>query len=83
MANIRLNILPIKNKQFSFKVYRKLKLEGDKKEDNTWLYNLPQDMDINEYRSYWISFIPKMNLKNILLTQICLLVYQKNTYLNN
>ena len=59
MANIRLNILPIKNKQFSFKVYRKLKLEGDKKEDNTWLYNLPQDMDINEYRSYWISFIPK------------------------
>ena len=45
MANIRLNILPIKNKQFSFKVYRKLKLEGDKKEDNTWLYNLPQDLD--------------------------------------
>ena len=70
MANIRLNILPIKNKQFSFKVYRKLKLEGDKKEDNTWLYNLPQDMDINEYRSYWISFIKQHFIQETLSTNI-------------
>ena len=39
MANIRLNILPVGDKTFSFKVYRKLKQQNDTKEDEIYLYN--------------------------------------------
>lgn len=56
MANIRLNILPIKNKAFSFKVYRKLKKQNDTKEDGTYLYSLPQEQSSNDYKPYWVSF---------------------------
>ena len=59
MANIRLNILPVKNKTFSFKVYRKLKQQNDTKDNEIYLYNLPQEETSSDYRPYWISFTPK------------------------
>ena len=59
MANIRLNILPIYNKNFSFKVYRKLKEDDDIREENTYLYNLPKEERSKEYKSYWVSFSSK------------------------
>ena len=59
MANIRLNILPVGDKTFSFKVYRKLKQQNDTKEDEIYLYNLPQGETLNDYKPYWISFTPK------------------------
>lgn len=59
MANIRLNILPVKEKTFSFKVYRKLKQQNDIKNDEIYLYNLPQEETLDDYKPYWISFTPK------------------------
>lgn len=59
MANIRLNILPISESDFSFKVYRKLKQEDDTKEDAIYFYHLPEDSDRAKRKGYWVSFIPR------------------------
>ncbi len=59
MANIRLNILPISESDFSFKVFRKLKLEEDTKEDSIYLYHLPEDSDLAKRKGYWVSLLPR------------------------
>lgn len=59
MANIRLNILPISESDFSFKVFRKLKQEEDTKEDAIYFYHLPEDSDLTKRKGYWVSFIPR------------------------
>ncbi|GAP69493.1 protein containing Piwi domain [Bacteroidales bacterium 6E] len=59
MANIRLNILPISETSFSFKVYRKLKHENDLKEENTFQYQLPNGAQIDDRSQYLVSFDPK------------------------
>lgn len=59
MANVRLNILPIYNKCFSFRIYRKLKEEDDVKEENIYLYKLPEEEQSKEYKLYWVSFYVK------------------------
>ena len=56
MANIRLNILPIRESVFSFKVYRKLKTETDTKQDNIYLYQLPEGDDLKLRNPYLVSF---------------------------
>lgn len=40
MANIRLNILPISNNNFSFTVYRKEKEEDDIKQEDVYVYHI-------------------------------------------
>ncbi|MEO5643873.1 MAG: Piwi domain-containing protein [Bacteroidia bacterium] len=59
MANIRLNILPISESDFSFKVFRKLKQEEDTKEDAIYFYHLPEDSDLTKRKGYWVSFLPR------------------------
>jgi hypothetical protein len=59
MANIRLNILPIFESDFSFKVFRKLKQEEDTKEDAIYFYHLPEDSDLTKRKGYWVSFLPR------------------------
>lgn len=56
MANIRLNILPINENNFSFTIYRKEKEEDDTKQENIYVYHLPIDNDINERKQYLVSF---------------------------
>lgn len=59
MANIRLNILPISESDFSFKVFRKLKQEEDTKEDDIYFYHLPENSDLTKRKGYWVSFLPR------------------------
>ncbi len=59
MANIRLNVLPITERNFTFSLYRRLKVEGDLKVDNIYQYHLPLDSDSDERKLYLISFEPK------------------------
>ncbi|PKP31433.1 MAG: hypothetical protein CVT99_08805 [Bacteroidetes bacterium HGW-Bacteroidetes-16] len=59
MANIRLNILPISESDFSFKIFRKLKQEEDTKEDAIYFYHLPEDSDLTKRKGYWVSFLPR------------------------
>ena len=66
MANIRLNILPIYNQNFSFKVYRKIKEQDDSKEDDTFLYSLPQTEHSKDYAKYWVSFVQKNEFEEFL-----------------
>ena len=74
MANIRLNILPVGDKTFSFKVYRKLKQQNDTKEDEIYLYNLPQGETLNDYKPYWISFTPKDGFEEYIAGEgVCLI----------
>lgn len=47
MANIRLNILPVSETNFSFKIFRRLKQENDAKEENVYQYHLPIESEIN------------------------------------
>lgn len=61
MANIRLNILPINENNFSFIVYRKEKEEDDTKQDGIYVYHLPIDNDINERKQYLVSFEEREN----------------------
>ena len=63
MANIRLNILPVSESDFSFKVFRKLKQEDDTKEDNIYFYHLPEDSDLTKRKGYWVSFIPRQGFE--------------------
>ncbi|SEO15668.1 Piwi domain-containing protein [bacterium A37T11] len=59
MANIRLNILPISETNFSFKVFRKLKKEDDTREEKIYMYHLPILEDIKERMPFLVSFEPK------------------------
>lgn len=59
MANIRLNILPVVETTFSFKVFRKLKQENDIKEEYIYHYHLPADSDLKNRHLYLVSFKPK------------------------
>lgn len=63
MANIRLNILPVSESDFSFKVFRKLKQEDDSKEDGIYFYHLPEDSDLSKRKGYWVSFKPKQGFE--------------------
>jgi hypothetical protein len=58
MANIRLNILPIRENAFSFKIYRRLKTDEDIKQENIYLYHLPQGDDLKIRSPYLVSFTP-------------------------
>ena len=59
MANIRLNLLPVRETKFSFRVFRKLKREGEIKEDGVFQYHLPTDKESADRRQYWIVFDPE------------------------
>ncbi|MBK8291936.1 MAG: hypothetical protein IPK96_14390 [Flammeovirgaceae bacterium] len=59
MANIRLNILPIRENSFSFKIYRKLDEEDSNKEEGIYLYQLPETTDLKLRKRYLVSFAPK------------------------
>jgi len=59
MPNIRLNILPISENDFSFFVYRKFRNENDLREEDTFCYHLPEELDSKEKKGYWISFVEK------------------------
>jgi len=59
MANIRLNVLPISESDFSFKIFRKLRQEEELKEDDIYFYNLPEDSDLKKRQGYWVSFKPR------------------------
>ncbi|OCK52254.1 hypothetical protein BA768_12945 [Chryseobacterium sp. CBo1] len=59
MANIRLNILPVSETNFSFKVFRKLKKENDIKEEKVYQYHLPIAEDLKERKSFLVSFESK------------------------
>ena len=67
MANIRLNILPVSESDFSFKVFRKLKQEDDTKEDNIYFYHLPEDSDLTKRKGYWVSFIPRQVVRFLIM----------------
>jgi len=67
MTNIRLNILPITEARFSFKVFRKLKGENDIKEDSVYQYLIPIDTDLKERREYLVSFESKVGFENYLV----------------
>lgn len=56
MANIRLNILPISENNFSFTIYRKEKGEDDTKQEGIYVYHLPIDNNTNERKQYLVSF---------------------------
>jgi len=58
MANIRLNILPIQENSFSFKVFRKLKADTDEKKENIFVYQLPENNDPKIRKHYLVSFTP-------------------------
>lgn len=60
MANIRLNILPISENTFSFKVYRKNR-ENDEpiEEDGLHGHSLPISDDAKIRKNYYISFKPR------------------------
>ncbi|HCN50591.1 Piwi domain-containing protein [Chryseobacterium indologenes] len=58
MANIRLNILPITERKFTFSIYRKLKAEGDLKVDNIYQYHLPIEVNSEDRKLYLVSFDP-------------------------
>jgi hypothetical protein len=58
MANIRLNILPIRENAFSFKIYRRPKTDEDTRQDNIYLYYLPQGDDLKIRSPYLVSFTP-------------------------
>lgn len=59
MANIRLNILPVTESNFSFQVYRKIKNEDDVKEEGVFQYHLPKETEIKERSQYLVSFEAK------------------------
>lgn len=56
MANIRLNILPVSETNFSFKIFRRLKQENDVKEENVYQYQLAIESDLKERNLFLISF---------------------------
>lgn len=59
---IVLNFIPFKPQDFAFKVFRKVKISGEKKEDfhqDVFFYTLPKsDNNIDERTGYWICFEP-------------------------
>lgn len=59
MANIRLNILPIAEADFSFKVFRKPKQEDDTRAEKIYQYQLPIGEGLNERKPYLVSFEPR------------------------
>lgn len=59
MANIRLNFLPLNSSSFNFIVYRKLKQEGDEKEEGIFEYRLAINPDGKEKSNFWVSFQEK------------------------
>lgn len=65
MANIRLNILPVSETNFSFKIFRKLKQENDIKEENIYQYQLPYDRDLKKRGLFLVSFVPKYKSRTI------------------
>lgn len=65
MANIRLNILPVSESDFSFKVFRKLKQEDDTKEDNIYFYHLPEDSDLTKRKVIGCLSYQDKVLKNL------------------
>lgn len=63
MANIRLNILPISENNFYFQIFRKIRLENDTKEENTYSYQLPVDKDTSIRKNYLVSFKQRDNFE--------------------
>src|SRR5690554_2005363 len=66
MANIRLNILPVSETNFSFKIFRRLKQENDAKEENIYQYHLPIETDLKERNVFLVSFEPKEEFEEYL-----------------
>lgn len=66
MTNIRLNVLPITENNFRFKIFRKLKKEDDVKEENVYQYQLPIETDPQERSFFWVSFTPKEGFEDYL-----------------
>jgi hypothetical protein len=67
MANIRLNILPISENDFSFKIFRRLKQENDVKEENVYQYQLPIDSNLKERNLFLVSFESKEGFEEYLV----------------
>ncbi|MBB6613008.1 hypothetical protein H7F15_18350 [Pontibacter sp. Tf4] len=57
MAEIKLNFLPIEQRDFSFRVYRKLRTDTVVNDDTLYTYSLPTDKNASRDRTgYLISF---------------------------
>jgi hypothetical protein len=67
MTNIRLNILPVTETKFSFKIFRKLKQDNDVKEEKIFQYQLPYERDLEKRGVYLVSFEPKENFNEYLV----------------
>ena len=67
MTNIRLNMLPLAESTFSFKVFRKLKQENDIKEENINQYQLPLDSDPRDRKLFLTSFDEKEGFEEYLV----------------
>lgn len=59
MNKIRLNFLPIEERDFTFDVYRKVKIEGQLKSIDEYVYTFRETNDDNLNREYFVSFVPK------------------------
>ena len=66
MANIRLNILPVLESEFSFKIFRRLKHENDIKEENIYQYQLPIETELKDRKLFLVSFEPKEGFEEYL-----------------
>src|SRR5688500_15475542 len=55
MTNIRLNFLSLVNSDFSFDVYRRIKKEGEIKDDTVYQARLPITRESKEKATYLIS----------------------------
>jgi hypothetical protein len=67
MANIRLNILPLSESNFSFKVFRKVKHEDDVKEEGVLQYHLPIETNLKERNLFLVSFENKEGFEEYLV----------------
>ncbi|OFX36458.1 MAG: hypothetical protein A2W95_02950 [Bacteroidetes bacterium GWA2_40_14] len=67
MANIRLNILPLYESNFSFKVFRKVKHEDDVKEEGVHQYQLPIETNLKERNLFLVSFENKEGFEEYLV----------------
>ncbi|MDU1890545.1 MAG: Piwi domain-containing protein [Dysgonomonas sp.] len=82
MANIRLNIIPVSNKYFSYKIFRKLKKQDEIKEDGLYLYDLPKEEYSKERQSYWVSFIPRNEFEEFTVHSTDIIGLSKKFLLN-
>ncbi|MFC5410872.1 Piwi domain-containing protein [Larkinella bovis] len=59
MNNIKLNFLPIEERDFTFPVYRMLRPEGKIEDIELHTYSLPEDSGSSDRTGYLVSFLPK------------------------